>query len=204
MGRGGFWGIISGLGISSSVTSKYAIGSLKKQNTDCKKLCRITILRVVSIPRNWNRHLCVVAQVRLVAVVAAVVAVQLLLPRCCARACLLCPPVVVIVFPYTLRCVSFTGVLCANRNLRIIIFFPIFSSPFVLAFSALLSASAGFVLLLLFSFFISCASFFGSHFFPLLRRIPCAISSPYFFPVSFGSHLIDNLGTLRLGWLLYS
>jgi hypothetical protein len=54
---------------------------------------------------------------------AAVVAVQLLLRRCCARTCLLCPLVVVIAFPYIIRCVSFTGVLCAKWNPRIYIVF---------------------------------------------------------------------------------
>ncbi len=55
-----------------------------------------------------------------------------------------------------------------------------------------------------FFFYFLCFLLRFAFFIPLLRRIPCAISSPYFFPVSFGSHLIDNLGTLRLGWLLYS
>jgi len=149
----------------------------------------MTILRLVSIPRNRNRHLCVVAQVRPVAV-AAVVAVQLLLRRCCARACLLCPPVVVIAFPYTLRCVSFTGVLCANRNPRIcIIFFSIFFSICLSFFSPSFGKCR----------FRALASFF-LFLFPVLPS-SVRIFSPFFVeflvpylpPISFPFHLVRTL-----------
>ncbi len=149
----------------------------------------MTILRLVSIPRNRNRHLCVVTQVRPVAV-AAVVAVQLLLRRCCARACLLCPPVVVIAFPYTLRCVSFTGVLCANRNPRIcIIFFSIFFSICLSFFSPSFGKCR----------FRALASFF-LFLFPVLPS-SVRIFSPFFVeflvpylpPISFPFHLVRTL-----------